>query len=72
MACPRRERTGHCNHFQCPFPSETAHHYNCVDILNANAEFDLYNGICEVGENCLSKCPYSFMPSQKAQGKESK
>lgn len=55
MACYKRERTGDCSHYQCPFSSETKHGYECVDVLH-------YEGIdfCEEGQDCIEKCPYSF------------
>lgn len=56
MACIRRENTGSCEHYQCPFKDETPHGYECVDLL-----FGTIVSFCEVGENCLEKCPYSFV-----------
>lgn len=51
MSCARKERTGFCSHPQCQYPDETGHGYECVDIEK---------GFCEVGENCLEKCDYSW------------
>jgi hypothetical protein len=51
MSCARRERTGTCSHYQCPFRQATSHGYACVDVV------DHY---CEVGEGCLADCPYSW------------
>lgn len=55
MACQRRENTGSCSHHQCEFSKETEHGYECVDIISGyGVDF------CEVGDSCLSKCPYSY------------
>lgn len=51
MGCPAKERNGKCNHHQCPHPNETSHAYECVDIVN---------GFCEVGDDCLPKCSFSW------------
>ncbi|MFA5376403.1 MAG: hypothetical protein WC455_11720 [Dehalococcoidia bacterium] len=48
MACAKRERTGSCGHYQCPFPAVSG--YECVDI---------FCGYCEVGEGCVDKCEWS-------------
>ena len=55
MACARREITGWCNHYQCPFTAETSHGDECVELIK-----DSDRTFCEVGDGCLEKCPYSF------------
>lgn len=56
MACQRRQETGTCSHHQCEFSYDTGHGYECVMVID---------GFCEVGEDCLLVCPYSFrMPEQ--------
>jgi hypothetical protein len=55
MACIRREKTGSCNHHQCGFSIITSHGYECVDIV-----YDGNRGYCEVGEDCISNCPFSW------------
>lgn len=52
MACSKKQAVGFCGHPQCPFPHETEHGYECVDIIS---------GFCEVGEDCLSKCSFSWV-----------
>lgn len=49
MACERRERTGSCGHYQCPFEAESG--YQCVDVIA---------GFCEIGEGCVQRCPYAW------------
>jgi hypothetical protein len=51
MACERRIRYGFCNHDQCPFPYDTQHGYECIDI---------FDGQCECGADCLPQCKFSF------------
>jgi len=51
MACIKRQRTGHCSHSQCPFPHETKHGYECIEIIFS---------YCEAGGDCLEKCDYSW------------
>lgn len=51
MACVGRQQSGSCSHFQCPYSTDTQHHYECVDIVK---------GFCEAGENCLPKCKHSW------------
>jgi hypothetical protein len=58
MGCITREKYGTCNHAQCPFPQETPHGYECIDIEAYKGEL-----FCEVGEGCLEKCPYSWQPN---------
>lgn len=55
MACQHKINNGWCNHFQCPFPKETEHGYECVDLFTNDGI-----SICEVGEGCLTKCPHSW------------
>ena len=52
MACARRQKTGSCSHYQCPYLDETGHGYDCVELI-----LEKY---CEVGEGCLSKCEHSW------------
>lgn len=59
MACTRKQNTGHCSHFQCPYSSETTHGYECVDIITENVNGILV-GLCEVGEDCLSICQHAW------------
>lgn len=59
MACQRKERTGSCEHHQCPFSTETTHGYECIDLF-AEEINDKQVTFCEVGDNCLEKCPYSW------------
>lgn len=49
MACLTRERTGTCNHSQCPHPTQSG--FECVEIVA---------GCCEVGEGCVKECPFSW------------
>ena len=51
MACTKRQQTGTCTHHQCPVPYWTEHGFECVDIID---------GTCEVGEDCIPQCPYSY------------
>ena len=51
MACRQREKLGYCSHFQCPYSSETEHGYECVELVKS---------FCEVGEDCIPKCPHSW------------
>lgn len=65
MACLKRRKTGMCTHHQCEFQSETEHGYDCVQVFTESdcklvglgTEFI---NKCEVGEDCLEKCSYSF------------
>lgn len=56
MACHKRQTTGSCSHDQCPFPTETEHGYECVEIQD---------GYCEVGLDCLSTCQFSWPEEKK-------
>lgn len=56
MACLKNQEEGHCSHFKCEFADQTQHGYECVDILYGTSV-----PFCEVGENCISKCPYSWV-----------
>lgn len=50
MACETRERTGRCSHTQCPYPSYTSHHYECIEVFTDG---------CEASENrCPDECFY--------------
>ena len=49
MACYQKEKTGSCCHRQCPYPNDSG--YECVDIAE---------GFCEVGDGCVSLCPFSW------------
>lgn len=51
MSCEKKNRTGSCSHFQCPFPALTHHGYECVGI---------FEGFCEVGAGCLKQCTFSY------------
>ena len=64
MTCERREATGYCDHYQCPFKDETEHGYQCVDVVEGIFLFldEKNKGICECGDGCLEKCKYSFDP----------
>ena len=55
MACFEREKTGNCLHFQCPHSEETLFGYECVEV---------FGQFCEVGLDCLEKCPYSWKTAQ--------
>lgn len=57
MACLKKQKGDHCGHYQCPFASETAHGYECVEIMYPEK---LNQGFCESGENCHDKCQYSW------------
>jgi hypothetical protein len=61
MGCQLRQRTGDCNHHQCPFQEETEHGYECVDII-------IEEGVafCECGEGCLEKCPHSWIKNSSS------
>lgn len=50
MACVRKEITGFCSHFQCPYPEVSG--YECVDLIKGK--------YCEVGDNCPARCSYTF------------
>jgi hypothetical protein len=67
MACEPRQRTGTCNHSQCPYPDETTHGYNCVDIEPKTRHYpkEAPDPACEVGENCLPRCSYSWQTEPK-------
>ena len=56
MACEFREMTGTCGHSQCPVPEQSG--YECIDIVQ---------GFCEVGEDCVKDCPYSWSSMNKGQ-----
>lgn len=64
MACNRREATGTCLHVQCPYPGESG--YECVELIAADDFMpgDLHaeslDGKCEVGQDCIKGCEYSF------------
>ncbi len=49
MACYGRQKTGSCDHTQCPFSDESG--YECVEVVG---------GMCEVGDGCVRACPYSW------------
>ena len=51
MACEKRQNTGSCSHYICPYLDKTEHGYECVDIID---------GFCEVGLGCYQKCEYSW------------
>jgi len=51
MACEKRQRTGSCMHFQCPFSELTTHGYECVEVVD---------GYCEVGDGCYPGCNFSW------------
>ena len=51
MACEKRQNTGHCGHYQCPFSTGTEHGAECVDF---------FDGLCEVGLDCLVECQHSY------------
>ena len=53
--CIRKQKVGYCGHPQCPHPDKTEHGYECVDIVD---------NYCEVGEDCVPECPYSFPKEQ--------
>ena len=57
MACWEKERTGSCDHFQCPYPSETEHGFECIELIEC---------YCEIGLDCLEKCPYSYTKEDEA------
>lgn len=57
MSCAKRQATGHCRHFQCPYASQTDHGYECVELISGPT-----SQICEVGEGCVEECPFSFKP----------
>ena len=59
MACIRRTRTGNCSHHQCKY-WEIAERGSCVEILQVWDEYGKKKWICEVGEDCIHDCPYSF------------
>lgn len=60
MACPKRINCGSCPHHQCQFSDLTPHGYECVDILATES-----GQYCEVGENCIKECPFSYVPTKK-------
>lgn len=53
MACVKKENTGHCSHFQCPFSEQMD--LECVDVMFLDDA-----GFCEIGLNCIAECPYSY------------
>jgi hypothetical protein len=63
MACERKVATGFCDHYQCPYMDETAHGYECVEVIEGYW-FDVMTedktGLCECGDDCLPQCKYSF------------
>jgi len=54
MACERRNQTGSCSHFQCPFEAESA--FGCVEVVA---------GYCEIGAGCVDRCPHSWKTSDE-------
>ncbi len=54
MSCIRKDRTGSCDHFQCPYSQISG--YECVDVAG------IY---CEVGLNCVKQCAYSFTEDEQ-------
>lgn len=61
MACIKRQRLGYCEHFQCPYPTETEHGYECLDLVGT---------FCEVGKDCLPKCPHSWSSQDVQKSRE--
>jgi hypothetical protein len=59
MACTKKQNTGSCSHYQCPFKDQTEHGYECVDIYTEYVNKWLI-GFCECGEGCISDCSYSW------------
>jgi hypothetical protein len=53
MSCERRNNTGKCVHFQCPFANLSG--YECVELASQNGK--LY---CEIGNGCVPECEYSY------------
>lgn len=53
--CERKDKTGSCGCYQCPFSDVTSHGRECVDLAS-----DDTRQYCEVGLNCLPVCPHSF------------
>ena len=58
MACRSREISGHCGHFQCPYPDESG--YQCVEVA-----YTKDRGYCEAGLCCVEKCDFSFFGRQE-------
>lgn len=56
MACEKKEKSGACGHTTCPYyPAKMS--FECVEVVtneNTGRQF------CEVGEDCVGKCAYSF------------
>lgn len=64
--CEARATNGHCNHFQCPHWEETAHGVRCVNIiLYGGGNGDIDNAVCDMGEDCLKKCLFSWVSSKR-------
>ena len=57
MACDKRCRTGSCVHHQCEYSDQTDHGYECVELFSGDGHI-----FCEIGENCFTGCPYSYVP----------
>lgn len=61
MACTKRERTGSCGHTQCPHPIQSG--LECVEVVGV---------FCEMGEDCVPECPYSWKKSDHKAAKRAK
>ena len=61
MACSNRESTGRCGHYQCPHSELSG--FGCVEIISM---------FCEVGENCVESCRYSWKKSDRKTAKRAK
>lgn len=55
MTCLQRKGMGTCNHYQCP------HENICVDVIG---------GYCDIGEDCLPECEYSYPPIEREKAAE--
>lgn len=52
MACEKRETTGSCGHYQCPYPEENGTFgITCVEVIE---------DFCELGSGCFPGCEFSW------------
>ncbi len=61
VSCDARVINGRCGHYQCEYPDETAHGQRCVNIiLYGSGSGDIDVAVCDLGEDCLKKCLFSW------------
>lgn len=66
LCCETRRTNGRCGHFQCPYSDETTHGQKCVNIILYGGGIDSVDtAVCDLGEDCLKKCLFSWTASKK-------